>query len=416
MTNVQRIKKEFLSCKDVFVQQSGQKSYETPITRHHISMLNNSTESHFLYRKESENVYIIYSKVTRNYYITDYKGYTVFKNSLPGKKINEVALSIADILAVSYEESEKLVKQTLSELYSIENNCNLDFVLKTPVRIGWRITDQCNLNCKHCFNYSNNPRITTIEQANRVIDQIIEANVFEVIITGGEATTHPYFLEIVNRLKKVSLTIFTNGILLPQYLERLKEFHIKFLISVDGFEKQHDLMRGIGTYRKVLKTIELLEETDQLFAINTVINKLNIDIMEQFIEFHKERGRTVQVSFIIPMGNANMNDHIILNSDDRIKLVRILRKYYGEEGLMEIKDKKFICGGGRVKVDILCDGSVTPCSFTDNFVLGNIYEASLLSIWENHKKTLFHDHLGEKIISGPCRIVRDYYADKFFPM
>lgn len=130
--------------------------------------------------------------------------------------------------------------------------------------LSWAITDACNLHCVHCFMES--PGKTDpgdAERTDRLLKEILRANVPFVSLTGGEPLLSPHFPKIVRELSKAGVRITeisTNATLLnDRVLDLFLQYgqHPDLLISYDGCGV-HDTIRGArGLEEKVLRAAEL---------------------------------------------------------------------------------------------------------------------------------------------------------------
>ena len=64
---------------------------------------------------------------------------------------------------------------------------------KSPIAVQFEITDNCNHKCRHCYNfwrddsYKNEPISSHhVEKIKKISKKIIDADIFHVILTGGE--------------------------------------------------------------------------------------------------------------------------------------------------------------------------------------------------------------------------------------
>jgi MoaA/NifB/PqqE/SkfB family radical SAM enzyme len=109
------------------------------------------------------------------------------------------------------------------------------------------ITFECNRNCKGCVCYSPlagpETRIT-VNQFERSIKRLIEISGIETIqtvdISGGEPLCHPEILDflkcsrdIFSDANNTSIFIRTNGILLPDFIEKNHDFITQNKISIE---------------------------------------------------------------------------------------------------------------------------------------------------------------------------------------
>ena len=59
-----------------------------------------------------------------------------------------------------------------------------------PTVVNLEITEICNVKCRHCYNFwrdeSMGQSSLDVKKFDKIIDRIIEAGVFDVVLTGGE--------------------------------------------------------------------------------------------------------------------------------------------------------------------------------------------------------------------------------------
>ena len=67
-----------------------------------------------------------------------------------------------------------------------------------PELVDLKITDYCDKGCNFCYQGSTNKgKHANIDVIKSIITELAEHQVFEIAIGGGEPTTHPNFLEIL---------------------------------------------------------------------------------------------------------------------------------------------------------------------------------------------------------------------------
>lgn len=130
--------------------------------------------------------------------------------------------------------------------------------------LEYMITDRCNMSCSYCFE--RNRFKTTIAQ--------IDAKPYqEFSYFGGEP-----LLMIDEMLEWSQLPTFqqheayinTNGLLIADNIEKLKQLNIELIISLDGPEDVQD-DRQKGSYPKILEGIKLLAKTDIPWSLQATI-------------------------------------------------------------------------------------------------------------------------------------------------
>ena len=114
------------------------------------------------------------------------------------------------------------------------------------------ITNQCNLNCRTCYNRSGLNRERkeiTAEQLKEIIEQFIPYGLNRVIFSGGEPSLHSDFhsvLDLVDQYPQLSFGIVTNGTNLDEKLIEMLNTRKNFTlqISLDGSRTQRPAARA----------------------------------------------------------------------------------------------------------------------------------------------------------------------------
>src|SRR5512139_2517748 len=60
----------------------------------------------------------------------------------------------------------------------------------SPIIIGWLVTTQCQLNCRHCWVTRNQPQASAPER-EKIARKLAESNVCRLALSGGEVTLLP---------------------------------------------------------------------------------------------------------------------------------------------------------------------------------------------------------------------------------
>lgn len=197
--------------------------------------------------------------------------------------------------------------------------------------------------------------------------------------------------------------------------------------SFDGLEKEHDDIRGAGTFKKAFENLSLLCLKD---ADNTVIKTVcttlirnkncNLDF-EKYINFFNHLNVTfIFQSVMVYKGILTSDRSVPLETFERIKneLVflakkygkKIIRKKAGYYGLSDTHKKNVFCDAINYKFNVYPDGSISPCQFIN---AGNIMRDSVSLILNNKKMRLFRKRirrmhfLNECVDKNCCRLVQD---------
>lgn len=117
--------------------------------------------------------------------------------------------------------------------------------------VQWSVTGRCNYRCRHC--------LLSLKHIEEIIDQMAQAGIYKISLTGGEPLVRKDFLNIVDAFAKRDITItsiYSYGSLIN---EALLQRGIKpiFYLSFDGLES-HDFLRGIAGAGKAVQNALLL--------------------------------------------------------------------------------------------------------------------------------------------------------------
>ncbi len=94
-------------------------------------------------------------------------------------------------------------------------------ILTAPVMINLEITEACNLTCRHCYNFwrqedGPKPVRMTEERMSALIDQMVQAEIFHVVLTGGEPLVNFSVLKYaMQRLTAEGISTSLNSNLIP---------------------------------------------------------------------------------------------------------------------------------------------------------------------------------------------------------
>lgn len=160
------------------------------------------------------------------------------------------------------------------------------------------VTNACNLACRVCYADAKGDRILSMDEMRTFIADLIDGKGFldSVQITGGEATIHPEFWEIVAWLYvqegvgKIYLP--TNGVEFskPEIADRLHEYRDKILVLLQydgGSDEANKALRRADTLRLRERNIRNLDKLGVCMQLTMTIAQ---DISEEQIAWVVEQG------------------------------------------------------------------------------------------------------------------------------
>jgi len=202
------------------------------------------------------------------------------------------------------------------------------------------IGSTCNLNCSYCY-YLEKEKLyenrKSLEMSNETLEKYIESYIQaqptpDVLFTwhGGETLIRDisFYKRVISlqkkygRGRKIDNSLQTNGTLLdPDWCNFLKDNNFLVGISIDGPEHCHDVYRknksGKGTFKQVMRGIEMLQKHQVEFNTLSVINNYNVDYPVEIYNFFKEIGSTyMQFSPIVERISSTRTDGLALVPPD----------------------------------------------------------------------------------------------------
>lgn len=160
------------------------------------------------------------------------------------------------------------------------------------------VTNACNLACRVCYADAKGDRILTMSEIREFISALVHEKGFldSVQITGGEATIHPQFWEIVEWLYRQDgigkIYLPTNGVEFskPEIAGKLRRYRDKILVLLqyDGSSKEtNKALRRADTLRLRQRNIRTLDKLGVCMQLTMTIAQ---DISEEQIAWVVEQG------------------------------------------------------------------------------------------------------------------------------
>jgi radical SAM protein with 4Fe4S-binding SPASM domain len=287
-------------------------------------------------------------------------------------------------------------------------------MLRLPTDIQFEITGACNLRCRHCYRFDteNMPAVEEIREEDkiRLIQKLIDAQVYSLVITGGEPFVQPDItIRAVEMTRKagMSVSINTNLLLLtPEIVLTLKKLELNsILISCPASDPRvyRQITRG-GDYRRFRRNLELWLASGIPCLVNMVATKDNFSFIRSTAMEMADLGVK---KFAVTPASLNVEHpdlEGLLSGSQIISLLEDLRWCSESLGLavdvLEVLPKCFLpawcwekkyafmrrsCQAGRMSVSISNLGNVRPCSHNP-VSFGNLFEESLETIWGKMSK------------------------------
>lgn len=138
-----------------------------------------------------------------------------------------------------------------------------------PLACQWELTCRCNLRCVMCYTDCRNNadsvrRELTTAEIVRILDQLIEAGLLELCLTGGEPLARADFFEIYEYAvsRGLLVTLFTNGTLITESvadrLAALPPHRVEISLHGTTAGTFEQVTQGAGSHARCMDAIRLL--------------------------------------------------------------------------------------------------------------------------------------------------------------
>jgi radical SAM protein with 4Fe4S-binding SPASM domain len=138
--------------------------------------------------------------------------------------------------------------------------------LNIPLSVQLDLTYRCNERCVHCYlDHDDHGEMTTAEIKD-LLDQMADAGVFYLTVSGGEIMMRRDFFEILEhaRLRTFSIKLKTNGVLIREKeAKRLRALGVESIqISIYSHRAEvHDAITKMpGSFRQSIDAVRLLRK------------------------------------------------------------------------------------------------------------------------------------------------------------
>ncbi|MFH1415337.1 MAG: radical SAM protein [Elusimicrobiota bacterium] len=315
-----------------------------------------------------------------------------------------------------------------------------------PTYVQWICTYKCNFHCPHCGTAAGDARPDELKthEILRALSDLSDLGCDIFSVTGGEPLLRYDIFEVLSyaKAKGMKVGIVTNGYATEDYMPQLEKLGLfSVLISIDGYGKNHDEVRGTkGSYERCINSIGLYKKLGvPIVAVSTVMLPDNVKYIPEIIEDVQKMGCTKQrIQPLVPEGRAKgtKNPPEVVKEafravlEARRKGINIeISEGCGYLGPLAdaVRNARFFCACGWSTFTIMQDGNVMGCPALDYPELGegNIRDKSLKEIWRDgfgkFRETVFDD-LTQKckdceylqLCRGACWLFRANKADPCF--
>nr|MBI5455698.1 radical SAM protein [Candidatus Levybacteria bacterium] len=386
----------------------------------------NSSEDPFTHRDS------LYSMENGIYFVPGFKRGTVCDiNTGNVYSINEsgteVILGKRDDPQFKTELALELGLDHLEQVTSVDKEkpeINLEFV--------WFeiISDDCNERCIHCYADSmpptyrrnlekrelpviDNKQKLSAKQWKNLIQESYDLGCGQCQFIGGEpflwrGENGETVLDLAEHAKSMGfemVEIFTNATLIKEKdIPRIKELGLNIAVSLysDREDVHEEITRTPGSFKKTMKTLELLRKAEVSTRVETVLMKQNQCTVQSTDQMIQEMGFSHRSPDVLrPKGRGDNHD-LYPDPDISVKHSLMLEPNFSaspEFFKRSVDGHKCLAG----KVTITDTGDVLPCIFSRGKVVGNIFkEGSIEKVLEGQIRQIWEITKDDVLVCQDC--------------
>lgn len=270
-----------------------------------------------------------------------------------------------------------------------------------PLFLTIELTNFCNFRCTHCYKEAgpNNATFISIDTV-RDIFNTLKGKTYSLELTGGEATTHPLFDEIVSIAPFAKIDLLTNGSNICRLdnatLQKLSHVQVSMYGMTDEEYKQYARSCAFSEFCDGLKKLVQLSIP---CSVAIILRKDNVRNMNRYLNFLHDIGiNNVRFGVSVKAGRNTSGesgwDISVEEYNIASQLVATFSRQHPNMQIAELDDADEItptsgtcekytlsCQGGKNMVCISEAGSVRPCIMLPEKYFGKVS-------WDEYKNTI----------------------------
>jgi radical SAM protein with 4Fe4S-binding SPASM domain len=318
-----------------------------------------------------------------------------------------------------------------------------------PEEVAFKLTNRCDLRCAHCYQW--NPKgyhhgLRGGDLDLKIIKKVLIATrpaKSNIYLWGGEPLLYRHWNGLIELLEREErwTSICTNGTLLQKRMDSLLPIsgRLELVLALDGFEAEHDALRGAGTFPRALAGLRTLAQAHAAghyggeITVNCVFQDAMIGRLHAFVRFLEAEGvQTVYLSFpwyLSEEACGRMDAHVATHfpwldlpslgrkpswysynfrlNPARLDTLRAdlaaidatpwrLKLRYNPKlttdemaqflaGSDRPAQNKTRCIAHRARIDVFPNGEVVSCKFFPEFVVGDLNQAEVIDVWKGER-------------------------------
>lgn len=247
---------------------------------------------------------------------------------------------------------------------------------RVPLAIRFQLTNRCTLQCKYCNLWHTKSEELSTQQIITILDKLAKLGTKRISFSGGEPLLRKDIGEIIDYCwrKGIYPEMNSNGTLVPKMIKVVQ--NLDFLkLSLDGPEEIHDLVKGEGSYKKVIAAADIAYKNNMNFGFTTTLTKHNIDFLDYLLDTAKRYNTIVAFQPLKQFYRGVNNIEDLAPSQEEFKRAiskLVIEKKTGNRHMRNSlanlchiynwpRYEKLKCWAGKIFCIIDTNGDLCPC-------------------------------------------------------
>ncbi|MHC1697913.1 MAG: thio(seleno)oxazole modification radical SAM maturase SbtM [Geobacteraceae bacterium] len=279
--------------------------------------------------------------------------------------------------------------------------------------LQWHITQECDLNCLHCYDRSARSRVL-LADGLKILDQMRSFCLShyvrgQVSFSGGNPLLHPDFMTLYRAAAERGLAtaLLANPTSSRQLLEIVAaQMPVYFQVSLEGLEKHNDRIRGAGHFQRTLEFLDIMADLKVPSEVMLTLTRENLDQILPLGELLRNRTGSLTFNRLALFGKgadlalpekadyaAFLSDYLAAMRENPVLALKdSLFNCTLENGNKELFDgcAGFGCGAAFNFLALLPDGEVHACRKFPS-PIGSVTMESLSEIYHSKNAAAYRE-------------------------
>jgi len=188
------------------------------------------------------------------------------------------------------------------------------------ISLGIGLTNNCNLNCAHCYRDQDNIHNLTLQDIENICENL---PIGSIGFGTGENGLNPEYFDIIEYLHRraIKLTLASNGYTLSITPDEKLQYFSDVEFSVDfPDQKRQDQFRGAGNWNTIMESVERCQRLGLRVSFLSVLMNLNYRDQGAIARLAASLGVDFRINVYQPM----YTDEYMLSFDQYWEAFRIL--------------------------------------------------------------------------------------------